>query len=88
MHTAFVAENAELDALVKLSLELKSQKMTFDASQKKSSMKMRSLSESIRKLYSNLEQYSFLIQQVLFIILSANILFYCFYLSFLGARFY
>jgi hypothetical protein len=64
------AADTELDSLVLLAEDLKKQKLAFDTSQKKSSIQMRTLSESIRKLSTNLEHHSLFIQQVSFSYLS------------------
>jgi hypothetical protein len=61
--------DTELDELVKISAELKRQKHTFDTSPKKSSIQMRTLSESIRKLAANLARHSVFLQQVLLFLL-------------------
>lgn len=59
-------DGAEIDELSKLTRELKRQKMVYDSAPKKSSIHMRTLSESIRKLTARLEECSLLWQQVLF----------------------
>ena len=58
------AADAELDNLVRMADDLKRQRLDFDASQKKSSIQMRTLSESIRKLTASLDSQSLFIQQV------------------------